>query len=556
MISLPSATPETQSLIELNRAKIIGSILSKSLPDLSDSRCRFIPRNALIAAVPKQIVSAFLQSFPDLGGEQHLNSIALAESISPPPDGCHCGQARCTGGRIIFAALLAISKENLIPPLFKPSDRAICDNNLSDLSQAISDIPQILPEGFQSLTTEEFERFIHFTWQMRSPIFEGLNPERLVTTNSDTIIELNSNVPLPWILLRQVETLTEEDVTRVQKIQIHGAHHDSGIPTGDLALKTFLDRRLAEMAEKSCKKELRANYRTPQHKNILPLLAVFKHRGRFHLILPWADGGNLAEFFRRNQMPICTERGGMEASKRRSEAWVLSECFGLADGLAAIHGINPDTQHTHTSSQMHADIKPENILCFASNNAKYGPFILKLADFGEAQEVRADTRDVEAHRVAHTKTYRPPEHDTDALLTLHYDVWCLGCVYLVFLSWAIAGLGSIDEFEVDRFHECDDAEVDMAKGTVLRDTFFKKVAEPTRPRFLSSITSGHKTKMRFDPNGSKNAVRKRHIWWFEYTKNHAKSLVKDRVQSVSLIYACYTMWTLYLNRFCECMNTY
>jgi serine/threonine protein kinase len=206
--------------------------------------------------------------------------------------------------------------------------------------------------------------------------------------------------------------------------------------------------------------------------------------------------------------------------------------LGLADGLAAVHGINDDP-HAHMPAQIHADIKPENILCFTSGNGERGPFTLKLADFGEAQEVRTDTRDVESRHVAHTKTYRPPEHDTDDLLTLNYDIWCLGCVYLELITWAVEGSESLDSFENVRFDERDDRNATTAKGEVLADTFFRKVAKHGVRMFFSDITFGYKTTSLNHGNGSRKAARMRHSWWFEHKASHAKAEIKSGVKSVS-----------------------
>lgn len=276
-----------------------------------------------------------------------------------------------------------------------------------------------------------------------------------------------------------------------------------------------------------------ANHKTRQHERIVPLLAAFKHRGRFNLILPWAHGGNLGDLFRK----FATSRRIASADQRiadwYSEEWLLTECLGLADGLAAIHEINHDTERAETSAQIHADIKPENILCFASDNKELGPFTLKLADFGEAQEVRAGTKGVKADRVAHTKTYRPPEHGLDDYLTLNYDVWCLGCVYLELVTWAIDGIKAVEDLGEVRVNERDDAKVDTAKGTVLRDTFFKNVTEHTGRNFYSGIKFGHKTTRRVNSEGSKRTARRRHNWWFEFTGSQVKTVVKTGVTSVS-----------------------
>ncbi|KAK9780389.1 putative Kinase-like domain-containing protein [Seiridium cardinale] len=527
-------TTEIQSLLELDRVKIIGSVLSRSVRDLSDSRLRFVPRNVLVDAISKEIVRDFLQSCPELSRIQQLDLTTLADNLAPPADGCHCGKPRCTGGRIIFVALLAISRENLITSFLEPTQPAICDSNLSALSQENADSSYILPEAFQHLPTYELERFIHFTWQMRSPFVQAFAQQKSTIEDANTILEFESNVSLPWTYLGEERDPMEEAVTRVQRVEIHSAHHDPTLLGGALGLKTFLERRQPRISEENCKHEVLANHRTRPHTRIVPLLAAFKHRGSFHLLLPWAHGGNLGDLFRKYATSPQTARDDQQIAAWYSEDWLLGECEGLADGLAAVHEINNDAHHVLPSAQIHADIKPENILCFASGNGESDPFTLKLADFGEAQEVRASTRDVEAHRVAHTKTYRPPEHDTDDLLTLNYDVWCLGCVYLDFVTWAIGGMKVQEDFEEIRCNERDDAKVDTAEGKIIRDTFFKKGSEHSIRQFRPGLKFGSKTAVRLDPKVSKTVTRERHSMWVEHTGSRVKTVVKDGVISISL----------------------
>ncbi|KAK6216302.1 hypothetical protein LQW54_003693 [Pestalotiopsis sp. IQ-011] len=220
---------------------------------------------------------------------------------------------------------------------------------------------------------------------------------------------------------------------------------------GDLALKIFCDDD-EEEAEKSYTREVVANLQAPQHDRVIPLLAAFKHLGKFHMILPWADGGNLADLFKNYTARGTPQKVGSEDAEWYSENWLLAECLGLADGLTSVH---KPADEALTSAQIHADIKPENILCFTPTDGWPG-FTLKLADFGEARVVNGKAGTIPAQHVPHTKTYRPPEHDTNDEVNLNYDVWCLGCVFLEFITWAIAGSESLDKFQEDRLEERDE----------------------------------------------------------------------------------------------------
>ncbi|KAI0146753.1 kinase-like domain-containing protein [Pestalotiopsis sp. NC0098] len=309
---------------------------------------------------------------------------------------------------------------------------------------------------------------------------------------------------------------THEEVNSVQRIVIHPDHSGSETLQGDLALKIFKDSK--PRAKKSYKKEVEANRRTPEHERIVPLLAAFEHREDFHVVLPWARGGNLAVFFQKYAAPKAPSKSGQVVVDWATEDWLLAECLGLADGLAAVHGAS-------TSAQIHADIKPENILCFASGGGDLGPFTLKLADFGESLEVDQDDKTIKTEFVPHTKTYRPPEHDTADILDLKYDVWCLGCVFFEFVTWAIAGAEKIDIFSDERLAEHDEKKVTTAMGEIGADTFFKKIAGRPSSRVLSPTNVKYERVTIDKKKLSRSYFRRQYRWWLNYTGT-VKALVK------------------------------
>jgi serine/threonine protein kinase len=296
-----------------------------------------------------------------------------------------------------------------------------------------------------------------------------------------------------------------------------------GTLDGPLALKISDDYQ----AESKYILEVAANLRTPTHERIVPLLSAFKHRGKFHLILPWASGGNLADLIQKYYTPGTKALDGQLAADWYSEEWLLAQCLGLAEGLDAIH-------QRSLLRQIHADIKPENILCFTPSDKSSGPFTLKLADFGEAKEVNSDDGTILVKHVPHTKTYRPPEHDTDEVLSLNYDVWCLGCVFLEFITWAIAGSESKESFEDARLNERDDRKASTAKGTVLQDTFFKKASASWRPRILPQIRVEHNSTTIEAGGLPRKVYRRQHRWSLEYAgSTRVRTLRKKVVQKVS-----------------------
>lgn len=123
----------------------------------------------------------------------------------------------------------------------------------------------------------------------------------------------------------------------------------------------------------------------------------------------------------------------------------------------------------------HGDINPGNILWYDDSNAAPGALrgTLKIADFGQAElnSLKSRTR---PRSVANTLTYRPPECDraldrTRNMIRQTYDMWCLGCVYLEFLTWFLGGDKLLQRFVKVRMTP------DFFQNKQYTDTFFQVV---------------------------------------------------------------------------------
>ncbi|KAI0903661.1 kinase-like domain-containing protein [Ustulina deusta] len=113
------------------------------------------------------------------------------------------------------------------------------------------------------------------------------------------------------------------------------------------------------------------------------------------------------------------------------------QCFGITDALKTLHGNNSEPGN---DLGRHGDIKPENILWFKQPADDRGQ--LKVADFTLARFHSPETVNVTAPgNRGFTRTYRPPEVDLERSkrLAQNYDVWCLGCVFLEFVTWYLLG---------------------------------------------------------------------------------------------------------------------
>lgn len=199
-----------------------------------------------------------------------------------------------------------------------------------------------------------------------------------------------------------------------------------------------------------------------------------------------------------------------------TDAWLVEQCLGIASALVSIHG-PLDHGSGELRRLLHADIKPENILCFR-DPASVGPPVLKLADFGEAKFIESGVP-LKASKVAHVLTYRPPEHSPQGVITLNYDVWCLGCLFLDFVTWAILGQEGIDNFRADREDEGNDS-VQLAE-----DTFFRR--DPA-----SILSSKWRLGFSKKPKVENARFTKKYSFWVA-SDVKVTSRLKDGVVSVS-----------------------
>jgi hypothetical protein len=217
----------TQSQI----TQILRFISTESRPDLADGRLRFLPRKALFDFISAHVVLEFLQSRSEFPDQQQSDFAELADSISPADDCRRCTGPHCTGGRIIFAALLSLPRPELISVIFQNPDKAICDASLNQESwptEGVNDLPEALRD---TLPPDELERFLHFTWQMRSPFLQDLASQDSEVVEHE-ILEYPENASLPWTVLEGQRAPIEDDTedterTTIQRIVIHPAHYEA-----------------------------------------------------------------------------------------------------------------------------------------------------------------------------------------------------------------------------------------------------------------------------------------------------------------------------------------
>lgn len=178
------------------------------------------------------------------------------------------------------------------------------------------------------------------------------------------------------------------------------------------------------------------------HKHLIEAIFAYNQGLERYIVFPWAQGGNLRQFWRRNPGP----------STREDVLWAWKQIQGLSDGLSALHG--KDTRH--------GDLKPENILSFGiAGEPESGNLV--IADVGIAKFHADETaiRQAEGKPTTNkygTLRYAPPKTEigtskTGGQISRRYDSWSLGCILLEFIIWLWHGNNGLSEFENERHDE-------------------------------------------------------------------------------------------------------
>lgn len=143
-----------------------------------------------------------------------------------------------------------------------------------------------------------------------------------------------------------------------------------------------------------------------------------------------------------------------------------------------------DKSAKQTKYGRHGDINPFNILWYdndhSDKNALRGT--LKITDFGQA-ELNTSMSKTNGQNVAMTMTYRPPECDLlPRVIRQSYDIWCLGCVFLEFVTWMLGGSQLLWDFIRMRF-----TPEAISQNNTCSDIFFQLVRREDSQQFQAVI---------------------------------------------------------------------
>lgn len=249
--------------------------------------------------------------------------------------------------------------------------------------------------------------------------------------------------------------------------------------------------------------EVKALLKIKSRKHLVKLLTTYEHQDHYHLIFRWAEGGNLADLWKKHVRQPLIDHGRI--------CWFAEQCYGLAHGLDGIHDTKlsqkevddiqrspASTPPTRAASQAqfltvkqvgvhknalrdgdcgrHGDIKPENVLWFSQDHNRFGHGELKISDFGLTTFHSMLTTKVSPNGVPVTYTYMAPEYDLNEDLSRPFDIWSLGCTYLEFITWILLGADGLEQFSSRRLHETG------SRKNFLCDNFYKIIREGKNTR--------------------------------------------------------------------------
>jgi len=185
----------------------------------------------------------------------------------------------------------------------------------------------------------------------------------------------------------------------------------------------------------------------------------------FYLVFPWAEG-DLWHFWKMHQtlddrIPRCV--------------WMAEQCHQLAVALMYVHNerelhlrrFQDVKKEEHDLYGRHGDVKAENILYFEEEN------ILVIADFGLGRlHTKISRSNQDPKTLERTATYRAPEFDTtQGKISRSCDIFSLGCMFLEFVTWYLAGWDSV-------YEEFPNYRLEKDIHDFLSDTFFRIEGSP------------------------------------------------------------------------------
>ncbi|KAK3368274.1 hypothetical protein B0H63DRAFT_565004 [Podospora didyma] len=315
--------------------------------------------------------------------------------------------------------------------------RCFLQNNFRDQDLPVDDDTFSQHAAFSSrswTSSHTCHSFCHHQWMHLAPVFSG----------DKFFFRLEREQPLPFTerSLRHkegasstvYEVVVHEDHLETPPFDFKGERRKIAIKEIRPIVNDTVDDFSTQFDNEA---RALAHIRDLKHPHIIQWLAAFTRGPEHYLMFPWADGGNLREFWKDTDT-LSVNTDSMRCLVREC----LTQFRGLADALVKLH--------VHKKYR-HGDVKPENILRLLDGTTSTG--ILQIADFGLAKQHSGPTFKRGPTSTRHTTLqYESPEAEVatkgETALSRLSDIWSLGCVMLEHLMWLLYG-----DTEVVRFDE-------------------------------------------------------------------------------------------------------
>ncbi|KAK3374516.1 kinase-like domain-containing protein, partial [Lasiosphaeria ovina] len=446
----------------------LGELIDSHMvePEHCPGETKWLPINMLFALVnPHSVRNALSRALagrqPPLVNEDdyldnYTDKFCSHHEYSDP----HTRKALKTSRRGIFAVLALLHKLE-DAPFFANSDLwdkdlPLVRRNREFVSRADGSKRIAIPGGWRYPDRDGFGLYQHC---VLSPFFDMESP------NDVSFHDVDKSCPLPFIEELYDERPVEGHHGTVWKVKIHPAHHNFATNSHN---PYFAIKQLALIDSQGSNFETEVGAWAKSvgiagHPHIIRLLATWHQQNTWYLLFPWADGGNLHDYWEKNpegnQRREDKEKPGCEAKRRQQlTQWVAEQLKGLTEALAKIHRSPTDKDVTSCIADygIHGDVKPQNILHFKDEHNEYD--CLVICDFGFTRYHSKDSRSA-ASPAGNTRTYRAPEYDKmnndqEPAISRACDLWALGCVYLEFMVWYLEGYHAMNhEFTQERLDE-------------------------------------------------------------------------------------------------------
>ncbi|KAF0635096.1 hypothetical protein FPSE5266_10517 [Fusarium pseudograminearum] len=361
--------------------------------------------------------------------------------------------------KLSFLLLVSINRapwmESLANPKYNFSDDDLLTADIIDeyltINRHQKDVKILFHNSDASRSNDQndIQLFNLARWSFLAPVF----------TTTKFYQEFNEAVPLPFLKVPDFKP-KNGSFGVVHKVELHHAHQLNIVPSDGktnipVALKIIqnMSEHIWFLREMKILEKIQAIVKERPDLQLITPIASYRvsNDSGGCLLFPWAEGGNLKDFWDREE----NKAGALNQNSRyrglAKMAWALKQMEGLCKALVELHKPHSPNgasmSNEETPHLRHGDLKPENILVFREGDED----ILRIADLGLGR-FHLKSTDGRKKAKEYTKTitgttrYMPPEFEDNNVISRRLDVWSLGCLFIEFVIWAAWGLEALDKF--------------------------------------------------------------------------------------------------------------